>query len=193
MDQVIATLLPLAASKHVSRELIHVGEQLLLADGAGRSGRHVDDPHSLHPVSNLRKQRIIATGEYVHLVTQRCQVTGELTDIHVLAAAIDPAQQGQRRRVLADDRDALCHADFLSSVPSVAAAAESPMEWAAPKYDGREPVTSWKAAFQFAMNRLMLNRRSARSRAPFPSRRASAGSRSRWRIATTSASTFVET
>src|SRR5262249_53479466 len=99
------------------------------------------------------------------------ELAGDLRDVDVLPAGVDAAQGAERGGVLAHEGD--LHPQALAGAL-----------WA---------VTSRKASFQSRANRAMPKRSSARRRAPSPSRRASAGSRSRRRVWATSARGSVST
>src|SRR5207248_850543 len=73
-------------------------------------GRDMDDARAADPLGDLRQPFAVAPGKDIDLVAHGRQVACQLADVQVLPATIDPAQDAQRRGVLADDGDALAHA-----------------------------------------------------------------------------------
>src|SRR5581483_3838609 len=94
--------LPAKERDEVVAELTHVGQEVFFANVPGRSGRDVHDAHTMHPFGGLRQSLAVPTSEHVNVVAGGGEVLAQLSDVDVLATAVDATQDAHRRRMLAD-------------------------------------------------------------------------------------------
>jgi hypothetical protein len=90
-------------------EVGHPLQQVFLANERGGPGRHVHDANSRQPLDDLMLIWLIFASKDVNEIATRRQMLRRLGHVDVLAAAIDAAYGGERRRVVADHGYALRH------------------------------------------------------------------------------------
>ncbi len=91
--------------QEVGAERVHVGQEVVLGHGDGRTGVHVHDLDAARERDALREGRVVAAREHLHAVALRAEPRGERRDVHVLPARVDAAQGGEGAGVLRDHRD----------------------------------------------------------------------------------------
>ena len=78
------------------REVRHRAKKLFLAYERRRSSGDVDHAHAGSPLDDFGQRFGIAAREDVDLAAELRQLRGDLRDVNVLAAAVDPACRGER-------------------------------------------------------------------------------------------------
>jgi hypothetical protein len=93
------------AVAHDAGEHRHVREQLVLGEGLGRAGGHVDHVVAVRGAHPLRQRGVVAAGVDGDVVPALREPRGEGRHVHVLPPGVHPADGGERARVLADQVD----------------------------------------------------------------------------------------
>lgn len=139
-------------------ELRHVGQQLVLGQAVRRPGGHVPDLQAGADADGAGQGGAVAAGVDGHPVAAFGELSGQLGDVHVLAAGVGAAECGQRAGVFGDQGDLQ---GFGRAGP----------------WGPHQRITSSISRSQSARNRLRPYRASAACRAAAPACRAASASR----------------
>jgi hypothetical protein len=104
-------------------ELRHVRQQRFLAHESRGPCAHVEHANAGNPVDDVRQILGVPAREDVDRVAELGEVSRRMRDVDILAARVDAAGNGERRRMLADHRDIGCrrvHGWWLKESPRCA-------------------------------------------------------------------------
>ena len=91
---------------HEAAELVDIGQQVFLGHEMGRADRHLDDADAFAPGHALAlADRVAPDVDIDHAAACR-QLARQVGHVDILAATIDAAGLGERRRMVADQGDA---------------------------------------------------------------------------------------
>ena len=107
MNEVVLDPLRLLELQQLPLEIAQVAEKAILPLASFRAGAEMDHAHVLARGNDVRAVAVRATGKDVDEIAPPAHLAAELAHVDVHAAGLPISQRRQRRRVRANDGDAL--------------------------------------------------------------------------------------